>query len=285
MAMETLDDKKPEEKEVKDKENEEGSKEEVTAKFLKFLESPHATTDVLLADKEQVIKVKYACPEMLLRQTSNLGGSGTSNRYFEGEFGDAIEAHEWKCVRTVNGIRIFADVADSKIVVNIAWVIILPLFYVRALSFVPENVKDMLSFLNQVKGVSLLYVMAVAIYLLPNLLTAALFIFPVLRHWIENSDWHIIRLLLWWSQPRVYVGRGMHESQFALIKYTLFWLILLCAKFAFSYFVHVILVVPFILPLKIESSVIDIYFNALRIFPSNKTTGAANKRHNEHSSC
>ncbi|TYH08623.1 hypothetical protein ES288_A07G030600v1 [Gossypium darwinii] len=53
-------------------------------------------------------------PEMLLRQTSNLGGSGTSNRYFEGEFGDAIEAHEWKCVRTVNGIRIFEDVVDSK---------------------------------------------------------------------------------------------------------------------------------------------------------------------------
>ncbi|KAG4136770.1 hypothetical protein ERO13_D07G028500v2 [Gossypium hirsutum] len=53
-------------------------------------------------------------PEMLLRLTSNLGGSGTSNRYFEGEFGDAIEAHEWKCVRTVNGIRIFEDVADSK---------------------------------------------------------------------------------------------------------------------------------------------------------------------------
>lgn len=41
---------------------------------------------------------------MLLRQTSNLGGSGTPNQYFEGEVGDAIEAHEWKCVRTVNGM-------------------------------------------------------------------------------------------------------------------------------------------------------------------------------------
>ncbi|PPD69679.1 hypothetical protein GOBAR_DD33444 [Gossypium barbadense] len=150
----------------------------------------------------------------------------------------------------------FTDVLRNvlKIVVSIAWVIILPLFYVRELSFVPENVKDMLSFLNQVKGISPLYVMAVALYLLPNLLTAALFIFPMLRRWIENSDWHIIRLLLWWSQrsrlapkrlnpsafhPRVYVGRGIHESQFALIKYTLFWLILLCAKFAFSYFVQV----------------------------------------------
>ncbi|XP_021275787.1 protein ENHANCED DISEASE RESISTANCE 2 [Herrania umbratica] len=53
-------------------------------------------------------------PEMLLRQTSNLGGNGTSDGYFEGEFGDAIEAHEWKCVRTINGVRIFEDVADSK---------------------------------------------------------------------------------------------------------------------------------------------------------------------------
>ncbi|XVF35508.1 hypothetical protein REPUB_Repub18cG0151600 [Reevesia pubescens] len=53
-------------------------------------------------------------PEMLLRQTSNLGGNGASNGYFEGEFGDAIEAHEWKCVRTINGVRIFEDVANSK---------------------------------------------------------------------------------------------------------------------------------------------------------------------------
>ncbi|PPS14325.1 hypothetical protein GOBAR_AA06252 [Gossypium barbadense] len=40
MATETLVDKKSEEEEVKDKENEEGSKEEVTAKLLEFLESP-----------------------------------------------------------------------------------------------------------------------------------------------------------------------------------------------------------------------------------------------------
>ncbi|XWS17753.1 hypothetical protein CRYUN_Cryun33cG0094600 [Craigia yunnanensis] len=53
-------------------------------------------------------------PEMLLRQTSNLAGNGTSDGYFEGQFGDAIEAHEWKCVRTINGVRIFEDVADSK---------------------------------------------------------------------------------------------------------------------------------------------------------------------------
>ncbi|CAN0831012.1 Callose synthase 5 [Linum grandiflorum] len=30
--------------------------------------------------------------------------------------------------------------------------------------------------------------------------------------------------------PRIYVGRGMHESQFSLIKYTIFWVLLLCCK-------------------------------------------------------
>ncbi|KAA3479751.1 callose synthase 5-like [Gossypium australe] len=161
----------------------------------------------------------------------------------------------------------FTDVLRNvlKIVVSIAWVIILPLFYVRELSFVPENVKDMLSFLNQLNGVSSLYVMAVALYLLPNLLTAALFIFPMLRRWIENSDWHIIRLLLWWSQPRVYVGRGIHESQFALIKYTLFWLILLCAKFAFSYFVQIN---PLVQPTKDIMSIHRVKYAWHEFFPN-----------------
>ncbi|XP_035551340.1 callose synthase 5 [Juglans regia] len=135
----------------------------------------------------------------------------------------------------------FTDVLRNilKIIVSLAWAIILPVFYLHSSKMAPKNIKDMLSFLGEVKGISPLYIMAVAIYLLPNLLTAALFVFPMFRRWIENSDWHIIRFLLWWSQPRIYVGRGMHESQFALIKYTIFWLVLLSSKFAFSYFVQI----------------------------------------------
>ncbi|KAB1199008.1 Protein ENHANCED DISEASE RESISTANCE 2-like [Morella rubra] len=53
-------------------------------------------------------------PERLLRQSSDLGASVRPDRYTEGHSGDAVEAHEWKCVKTVNGIRIFEDVADSK---------------------------------------------------------------------------------------------------------------------------------------------------------------------------
>ncbi|KAL4347308.1 hypothetical protein GQ457_17G019710 [Hibiscus cannabinus] len=119
--------------------------------------------------------------------------------------------HRWK----------FTDVLRNvlKIIVSIAWIIILPLFYVRELSFVPENVKDMLSFLNQVKGVSPLYIMAVALYLLPNLLTAVLFIFPMLRRWIENSDWHFNRLLLWWSQIKPLVQPTKDIMSIHRVKY------------------------------------------------------------------
>lgn len=33
--------------------------EELSAKLLEFLESPHATTDVLLAEKEQVLSYQF----------------------------------------------------------------------------------------------------------------------------------------------------------------------------------------------------------------------------------
>ncbi|GMY35702.1 protein ENHANCED DISEASE RESISTANCE 2 isoform X1 [Fagus crenata] len=53
-------------------------------------------------------------PEMLLRQSSDLGAGFRPDGYIEGDSGDAIEAHEWKCVQTINGVRIFEDVANSQ---------------------------------------------------------------------------------------------------------------------------------------------------------------------------
>lgn len=92
-------------------------------------------------------------------------------------------------------------------VVSLAWAVILPLFYVH--SFVaPNKIRDVLSRLHEIKGIPTLYVVAVFLYLLPNLLAAVLFIFPMLRRWIENSDWHIIRFLLWWSQVYIHVSLG-----------------------------------------------------------------------------
>ncbi|OAY73982.1 Callose synthase 3, partial [Ananas comosus] len=39
--------------------------------------------------------------------------------------------------------------------------------------------------------------------------------------------------------PRLFVGRGMHESSFSLLLYTLFWFVLILTKLAFSYYVEI----------------------------------------------
>nr|TKR79229.1 callose synthase 5 [Populus alba] len=100
--------------------------------------------------------------------------------------------HKWK----------FTDVLRNvlKIIVSLAWAIILPLCYVHSFKVAPDKIKDLLSFFKEVKDIPALYLLAVAVYMLPNILATALFIFPMLRRWIENSDWLIIRFLLWWSQ-------------------------------------------------------------------------------------
>jgi hypothetical protein len=45
-----------------------------------------------------------AGPELLLRQSSNLRSQERVNTNFGGDTGDAFEAHEWRYVRTFNGI-------------------------------------------------------------------------------------------------------------------------------------------------------------------------------------
>lgn len=101
--------------------------------------------------------------------------------------------HRWRFTDVIRNIL--------KIIVSLAWSIILPVCYLHQnKSFSFGKIRDMLSFLDKVKGIPPLYMIAVIIYLLPNILAAVLFIFPMLRRWIENSDWVIVRFLLWWSQ-------------------------------------------------------------------------------------
>lgn len=61
------------------------------------------------------IKLIKIGQEPLLRQSSSLAENARTDGYmgFDGD-ADAIEAHTWKCVCTMNGIRIFEDVVESK---------------------------------------------------------------------------------------------------------------------------------------------------------------------------
>ncbi|XP_011084030.1 protein ENHANCED DISEASE RESISTANCE 2 isoform X2 [Sesamum indicum] len=63
---------------------------------------------------KRFVKIKGADQEHeLLRRASSVR-SDKLDAYFDAEGGDVVDVHEWKCVRTINGVRIFEDVANSK---------------------------------------------------------------------------------------------------------------------------------------------------------------------------
>ncbi|KAL4569972.1 hypothetical protein LXL04_025621 [Taraxacum kok-saghyz] len=134
-----------------------------------------------------------------------------------------------------------------KFIVAAFWVVILPVCYSRSV----PNPTGLVRFISNLGGTwreQSLYSYLIAIYLIPNVLAVVLFLLPPIRRHMERSNWRIVTFLMWWAQPKLYVGRGMHEDIFSLFKYTLFWIVLLISKFAFSYYVEIL---PLVLPTKL----------------------------------
>ncbi|KAL0561375.1 hypothetical protein IC582_001800 [Cucumis melo] len=143
-----------------------------------------------------------------------------------------------------------------KFIVAAAWVVVLPIAYLNTLQNPTGLVKFFSSWAADWQSQSF-YNYAIAVYLIPNILSCLLFLLPPLRKKMERSNWRIITLLMWWAQPKLYIGRGMHEDMFSLLKYSLFWILLLISKLAFSYYVEIY---PLIGPTKLIMSMhIDNY--------------------------
>lgn len=87
-----------------------------------------------------------------------------------------------------------------KLLVSAAWVIVLTVCYVRTW----KNPQGLVGVIQKWFGSgwesSYLYIAAVVVYLVPNIIGACFFMFPMIRRWIESSNWPIVRVLLWWSQ-------------------------------------------------------------------------------------
>jgi callose synthase len=145
-----------------------------------------------------------------------------------------LSYHAYHSLKLLGILRLFL-----KLLTSAAWFVILTVCYVHTWSHPSGLIKDIQGWLGKSWENSYLYVAAVVVYLVPNIVGGLFFLFPMLRRWIESSNWRIVRSLMWWSQPRLYIGRGMHESQFALFGYTFFWVLLLASKFAFSYYVQI----------------------------------------------
>ena len=92
-----------------------------------------------------------------------------------------------------------------KLVVAVAWVVILPVCYLHSWENPSGILKMIKDWLRQTDKIPSLYISAVIIYLLPNVLGAVLFLLPSLRTVVEKSNWKIFQFLLWWSQVSVLI--------------------------------------------------------------------------------
>ncbi|KAK9941339.1 hypothetical protein M0R45_017945 [Rubus argutus] len=127
----------------------------------------------------------------------------------------------------------------AKVISAAAWVIILPVTYAYTWENPPGFAQTIKGWFGNNSNSPSLFILAVVIYLAPNMLAGLLFLFPFIRRFLERSNYRIVMLMMWWSQPRLYVGRGMHEGTFSLFKYTMFWVLLIITKLAFSYYIEI----------------------------------------------
>uniref|UniRef100_A0A7N0T997 1,3-beta-glucan synthase n=1 Tax=Kalanchoe fedtschenkoi TaxID=63787 RepID=A0A7N0T997_KALFE len=154
-----------------------------------------------------------------------------------------------------------------KVIAAAAWVVIFPVAYAYYLKNPPEFAQNIKGLFGNKERTPSVFILAVVIYLAPNMLASLLFLFPFIRRFLERSNYRILMLMMWWSQPRLYVGRGMHESTLSLVKYTLFWVLLITTKLAFSYYVEI---KPLVAPTKSIMSLQVTAFRWHEFFPRAK---------------
>lgn len=124
--------------------------------------------------------------------------------------------HRWK----------FSSVLRTtlKLIVSLAWAAILPICYIQSSVTLPLGLDKVFNKFYELKFISkisqkvpdfpILYAAVVLLYLVPNVLAALLFVFPMLRRWIENSDWRFVRFFLWWSQVYLFTHCSQYKVNF-----------------------------------------------------------------------
>lgn len=137
----------------------------------------------------------------------------------------------WKTRSTMDPFKIRRNLL--KVFIPTIWIIILPIYYVNYRGKYTCYSTENHSWLGEWCYSS--YMVAVSFYLMTNAVDMVLFFVPMVGKYIETSNLRICTILSWWTQPRLYIGRGMQESQISQFKYTMFWVLLLISKLTFSY--------------------------------------------------
>ncbi|XP_056842826.1 callose synthase 9-like isoform X1 [Raphanus sativus] len=163
-----------------------------------------------------------------LREILSLGPTYVVMKFFKSVLDVIIMYGAYSTTRRLAVIRMFL----RFIWLGLASVFI-SFLYVRALQEDSKPNSDSVMFK--------LYVILIAIYGGVQLFSSILMRVPTCHNIANKCDgWTLIRFFKWmWRQERHYVGRGMYERTSDYIKYLLFWLVVLSAKFSFAYFLQI----------------------------------------------
>jgi callose synthase len=126
-------------------------------------------------------------------------------------------AFTWKARGTMEYSQKMKHV--MKIAVAVIWTLVLPLCYAKARRKYTCYSTQYGSWLGEWCFSS--YMVAVAIYLMTNAVDTVLYFVPAVSKYIEVSNFRIWTVLAWWTQPGIYVGRGMQESQVSVVYFFL----------------------------------------------------------------
>lgn len=87
-----------------------------------------------------------------------------------------------------------------KAVSAAVWMIVLPVTYAYSWSNTTGLAQTIRSWFGNGQSSPSLFIMAVLIYLSPNMLSTLLFVLPFIRLRLEKSNNMIVSLIMWWSQ-------------------------------------------------------------------------------------
>lgn len=87
-----------------------------------------------------------------------------------------------------------------KAVTAAAWVIVLPVTYAYSWDNASGFAQTIKGWFGNGSSSPSLFLLAILIYLSPNMLSVVLFLFPFIRRGLERSDYKIVRFIMWWSQ-------------------------------------------------------------------------------------
>lgn len=87
-----------------------------------------------------------------------------------------------------------------KVLSAAAWVIVLPVTYAYSWKNPPGLGQTIKKWFGNSPSSPSLFILAILIYLSPNMLSSLLFLFPLVRRLLERSNYKIVMLIMWWSQ-------------------------------------------------------------------------------------